>query len=452
VNIAVIGAGYVGLVTGAGLATLGHRVACADTNPSRVAEINAGRSFLQEPGLGELLRQGVDRGALRATTDVSTAVRGAEVALICVDTPSSPGGAINLRAIRECAESVGAALRNQQSYAVVAVKSTVVPGTTEDVVGPQVWRAAGRGRDEIGLAVNPEFSREGQAVQDFLRPDRIVIGGIDERSTTTVKAVYADVSARILSTTPRTAEVMKYTSNALLAVLISFSNEIAEICEATEGVDVTDVLQGVHLDHRLSPVRGEERIRPGILQYLWPGCGFGGSCLPKDVRALSHYARSAGVTPHLLDAAMRINEARPQFLISVLERSLGSLGGLRIAVLGLAFKPGTDDLRDSPALPVIEGLTRKGAHVAAYDPVAGPRARSLWAPTANVTICSSASEAAANAHGIVLVTAWPEFATLDWKALRGVVADNVLVDGRRLLSPRDIEQAGFRYFGVGLGR
>jgi UDPglucose 6-dehydrogenase len=299
--------------------------------------------------------------------------------------------------------------------------------------------------------VNPEFLREGRAVQDCLAPDRIIIGGVDERSSGTLRAVYAEVPAPVVYTNPRTAEVIKYTSNALLATLISFSNEVAAICEATPGVDVTDVMESVHLDRRLRPVVGGERIRPEILQYLWPGCGFGGSCLPKDVRALSQYARSVGVTPHLLDAVIGINDARPQFLITLLERHLGSVHGHRVAVLGLAFKPGTDDLRESPAIPVIDELTRRGARVTAYDPVAGAAARSLWAARAEVTVCSSVEEAVAGAQGIILVTAWPEFATLDWKTLRGLVADNILVDGRRVLPPGGIGQAGFRYFAVGRG-
>jgi UDPglucose 6-dehydrogenase/GDP-mannose 6-dehydrogenase len=299
--------------------------------------------------------------------------------------------------------------------------------------------------------VNPEFLREGQAVQDFLHPDRIVIGGIDEASIRSVADVYAGFSAPILTTNPSTAEVIKYTSNALLATLISFSNEIAAICEAMADVDVERVMEDLYLDQRLSPIVGDTRIRPGILQYLKAGCGFGGSCLPKDVRALGYYARSLGVEPNMLEAAMRVNETRPRALVRVVERELGTLKGAQIAVLGLAFKPGTDDLRESPAIPVIAQLTSGGARVRAYDPVAGDGAQKFWSEDRGVRVSPSAVEACTGSDAAVLVTAWPEFAALDWGALRKVMANNVFVDGRRLLHPQSMEQAGFRYRGIGRG-
>ena len=451
-NIGVVGAGYVGLVTAAGLASVGHRVVCMDIDPGKVDAVNDGRSFLYEPGLHPLVAQGVQAGTLRATTNVRDAVRHADAVFLCVGTPSAADGGIDLRAVRAAVRAIGDALRSREDRAVIVVKSTVVPGTTEEVIGPLVWQKAGRDRRSIGLAVNPEFLREGRAVQDFLQPDRIVIGGIDDASARTVADVYAAIPAPIRVTAPRTAETIKYASNALLALLISFSNEIGAICEGTAGVDAEDVMSALHLDRRLSPSVDGRRVVPDILQYLKAGCGFGGSCLPKDVRALAHHARSIGVDPRMLDATVRVNEDRPRALVHVLTEELGSVTDAPVAVLGLTFKPGTDDLRDSPALAVVDRLVRLGARVRAYDPAARDEARRHWAGESAVRVCASAQDACDGARAVVVTTAWPEFEHLDWPRLREAMAGDILLDGRRLLSPSAMARAGFRYRAVGCGR
>ena len=448
-NIAVVGVGYVGLVTAAGLARRGHRVMCVDVDARRVEAVNAGTSFLHEPGLEPLLKSAVHDGVLRATTEMADGLREADVVFLCVGTPSAADGRIDLRAVREAAASAGRALRDSGHYAVVAVKSTVVPGTTEDVVAPLVWRAAVRDRRTIGLAANPEFLREGQAVADFLQPDRIIIGGVDETSSRTVADVYAGFAAPIRTTTPRAAELIKYTSNALLALLISFSNEVAGLCEAMPDADIEAVMDGVGLDRRLSPIIDGGRLTPEILRYLKAGCGFGGSCLPKDLRALVRFARGIGADPQILDAALRVNETRPDALLRLLVEELGPIANVPVAVLGLAFKPGTDDLRESPAIPTIDGLVRLGARVRAYDPAASEGARRLWAGNSSVQVCDSSAEACVGTRAVILVTAWQDFANLDWDRVRGLMAGDVMIDGRRLLDPVRITQAGFRYRGVG---
>lgn len=431
-RIAVIGAGYVGLVTGVGLATVGHDVTCVEINASRVAAINAGRSPLHEPGLTERLQATLAAGRFRAVSALPPAVREAQVVMICVGTPSAPSGEINLQAVRGAAQQIGQALRQVQGYRVLVVKSTVVPGTTEDIVGPAVWTAAGQGPEGIGLAMNPEFLREGNAVADFLKPDRIVVGAIDERSAEVMRELYAPFNAPLIVTNPRTAEMIKYTSNALLATLISFSNQIAAVCEATPDVDVETVMDAVHMDRRLSPIVNGARVRPGILTYLRAGSGFGGSCLPKDVKALRAYARTLHAPTELLDAVLAINDQRPMHLVRLAENALGSLAGRTVAVLGLTFKPGTDDLRDSPALRVVELLQEAGAHVRSYDPMIASDGAGL-AGDDGMEVCASAREALTGADAALITTGWEDFARLDWSEMASVMRMPIVVDGRRIL-------------------
>jgi UDPglucose 6-dehydrogenase len=447
-EIVVIGAGYVGLVAAAGFASVGHRVVCVDIDQRKVDAINAGRPLLHEAGLVEIVQAALVQGTLRATADLTSCASDADVIFICVETPSTADDGIDLRAIRECARGLGDALRHRHAYCAVAVKSTVVPGTAEDIVGPAVWAAAGKTRDDIGLVSNPEFLREGQAVHDFLRPDRIMIGGIDEASIRVVSATYAPFAAPVFATTPRTAELVKYASNTLWATLVSFANEIATVCEVTPGVDVEDVMRAMHMDDRFASPDTGAHGQAGLVSYLRAGCGFGGSCLPKDVRALIRYARDAGAEPDLLSAVMRVNESRPRTLVQLVERALGTLTGRRLAVLGLSFKPGTDDMRESSAVHVINGLLVHGARVQAYDPVAQGRARATWTDP-RVAICSSVEDALDGAEAVILVTAWPEFSTLHWERLRGRMAGPFVIDGRRQLDGAALEKAGFQYLCVG---
>lgn len=437
-RVAVIGAGYVGLVTGVGLATVGHDVTCVEINASRVAAINAGHSPLHEPGLTERLQEVLAAGRFRAASALPPAVRDAQVTLICVGTPSAPSGEIDLQAVQGAAREIGAALRHMQGYRLVVVKSTVVPGTTEGVVGPTVWTAAGQGPEGIGLAMNPEFLREGHALSDFLEPDRIVVGAIDERTAEVMRGLYAPFNAPLIVTNPRTAEMIKYTSNALLATLISFSNQIAAICEATPDVDVETVMDVVHMDRRLTPVIDGQPVQPGILTYLRAGCGFGGSCLPKDVKALRAYARTANAPTELLDAVLAINDQRPRHLVRLAEHALGSLAGRTVAVLGLTFKPGSDDLRDSPALRVVELLQEAGAHVRSYDPMITPdgavqHGLLMGANGDGIDVCASAREALTEADAALITTGWRDFASLDWSEMASVMRTPVVVDGRRIL-------------------
>jgi len=446
VRVAVIGSGYVGLVTGACLAGLGHDVTCVDVDPEKVRRINAAEPPIHEAGLPELLARTVGR-SLRATTDLAAAVRDAELTMIAVGTPFD-GTAIDLTAVREAARRIGEALRDADGYHVVVVKSTVVPGTTEDVVRPILEAASGRraGAD-FGVGMNPEFLREGSAVEDFLAPDRLVLGGIDERSRDAMATLYAGFAGvDVVRTTPRTAEMIKYASNSLLATMISFANEIGNVCAATEGVDVVEVMRGVLLDRRQSPILADgTRVVPGATTYLQAGCGFGGSCFPKDVRALIAYAASAGAATPLLEAVMEVNREQPHRVVAMLRRHFPSLRGVRVAVLGLAFKPGTDDVRESPAIPVVRALVAEGAAVRAYDPIATQAAARVLAD-APVALCDDLGAAIDDAQAIVLLTSWDEFRALPGRLYRRE-PQPVVVDGRRLLARDSVS----RYEGIGLG-
>jgi UDPglucose 6-dehydrogenase len=434
-KVSVIGAGYVGLITGACLAERGHDVVCIDTDESKVRSIQAGRATLHEPGLPELLARSV-RKRLRATTDLREGVLSTDASLVAVGTPLRDGE-IDLRFVEAAAAGVGDALADKHGYHVVAVKSTVVPGTTDEVVAPILERASGKraGRD-FGVGVNPEFLTEGQAVSDFMEPDRIVLGGGDERTLDTLERLYAVFpDARKQRTTNRTAEMIKYASNALLATMISFANEIGNL-SARVGVDVVDVMHGVHSSRYLTPSGWDRPV--AIASFLEAGCGFGGSCLPKDVRALIARGRQAGRRLDVLQAVMAVNDRQPDETVALVRKHFPSLSDVRVTVLGVAFKPGTDDTRESPALPVIERLQREGARVTVYDPVAR-------APLADVATADDLEAAVDGADAIVVMTRWPQF-----EALPDLVARRqpqpLVVDGRRMLDKR----AFARYEGIGL--
>ena len=441
-KLSVIGTGYVGLVSGVCLASVGHEVQCVDIDADKVARINVGDCPIHEDGLPELLAEVLGH-RFSATTDLAAAVQSSDLTLIAVGTPFGEER-IDLGQIRAAAEEVGTALVGKDGYHVVAVKSTVVPGTTETVVAPIVAEASGRKLgDDVGVGMNPEFLREGVAVQDFLRPDRIVVGGIDDRTRDVMAQVYAPFTGTdLVKTTPSTAEMIKYTANSLLATLISFSNEIGNMSAAV-GVDVVDVLEGVHLDHRFAPILTDtaasgDRIRPAMLTYLFAGCGFGGSCFPKDVKALAAHAEAAGVEVPVLRGALDVNEHQPDRLVELVVDRVAAPA--RVAVLGAAFKPGTDDIRESPTLRVVPALVDAGYDVVLHDPIALAPASAHFGD--GIGYEADLEVAVADADAVVLVTSWPDYASLA-KYLDGTTT--LVADGRRFLDPALFEN----YCGIG---
>jgi UDPglucose 6-dehydrogenase/GDP-mannose 6-dehydrogenase len=442
----IIGAGYVGLVTGACLAARGGQVTCVDSDLEKIEQIRRGHSPIHEAGLEPLLEQTIGR-SLIPTTDLADAVKNADLVMIAVGTPSADSG-IDLGAVKAAARQVGEALAQGDRYQTVIVKSTVIPGTTDGVVLPILEQASGRraGAD-FGVGANPEFLTEGQAVADFMAPDRIVLGGIDARTLDAMGELYesfADVEKLRVNT--RTAELIKYASNAMLATQISFANELAALAAAIGDVDIVDVMKGVHLSNYLRPASsGAGRITAPLASFLEAGCGFGGSCLPKDVHALVRFGERLGVDVSVLKAVLHRNQRQAAEVIALLEKHLTPLDKRRVAVLGLAFKPDTDDVRESPAFPVIRALLARGAQVCAYDPVAAPSARAVLRDAA-VRYATSLREALEDAEGVVIVTRWPEFLEVP-ETLAQLKRDPIVVDGRRMLPRRSVA----RYEGIGLG-
>lgn len=445
-KISVVGTGYVGLVSGVCMAAKGHSVTCVDVDAEKIAKINAGIPPIYEKDLEPLLQSNLQSGNLKATTDLRSAVLDSEISLIAVGTPFD-GAEIDLKYIRAVARQIGEVLRDKPSYHLVVVKSTVVPGTTDDVVRPILEQASGKQAGvDFGVGMNPEFLREGEAVQDFMYPDRIVIGGMDERSIATMAEVYA-VFAKVdkLHTNNKTAEMIKYTSNSLLATMISFSNEIGNLAAALGGIDVVEVMHGVHLDKRLSPILEDgRRVVPGFTTYLEAGCGFGGSCFPKDVKALIAHGERAGRPMPVLQAAIAVNEQQPQQVLNLIARHIPDLQGMRVAVLGLAFKPGTDDMRESPSIPVVNSLLSQGASVRAYDPIATHEAQKIFGDD-GITYCTSLSQTLEQAEVVVLLTRWEELREVP-QLVAALEPQPLFIDGRRMLDKRDFA----RYEGIGL--
>lgn len=444
-KISVIGTGYVGLVSGVCFSEIGHDVSCVDNDRAKVKKINSGESPIYEEGLDELLSKHI-KSSLRATTDLTSAVMNSDLTIIAVGTPFN-GEVIDLQYIEQVSKEIGEVLKLKQEYHVVVVKSTVVPGTTDKVVLQLLEKHSGKkaGKD-FGVGMNPEFLREGTAIIDFMCPDRIVVGGIDQRSQDKLSEIYEPfANVDIIKTNNKTAEMIKYTSNSLLATLISFSNEIGNLCATLGGIDALEVMKGVHLDKRISPIlENGQRISPALTTYLEAGCGFGGSCFPKDVKALISHGKNAGEKMQLLKAVIDINNEQPKQVLNLLSKHYPDLEGKRIAILGLAFKPGTDDMRESPAIPIVNNLLASKAIITAFDPVAQDEAKKVF-KTEKIIYSESVNEVVKGADAVLLLTRWPEFEALP-EILNASDNSPLLIDGRRMLEKNCVP----RYEGIGL--
>lgn len=441
-RVSVMGTGYVGLVTGAALAEHSHEVVCLDVIPEKIEMLNRKESPIFEPGLEELLQRHVSEGRLKGSLEIEREIAASEVTYICVGTPSDKDGSIDLKYIEAASESVGKALakKPRETFHTVVVKSTVVPLTTEQVVGPAVAKHSGRKAGEgFGLVMNPEFLKEGAAVQDAMHPDRIVIGATDARSRQVMGELYGKFDCPVLHTDPRTAEFIKYGSNAFLAVKISFANEMANAAEAW-GVDWKVVAEGMGLDQRISG------------QFLAPGVGFGGSCFPKDVRALQAKAAADGHASLVLSAALEVNDIQPKRALELAQEMAGDLKGKKVALLGLAFKPDTDDVRETRAQPIAEALLKAGASVTAHD-VEGQENFKAMAPQLKMDYMDTPSDALQGAHVAIVQVPWQAYRELPvevWRAL--MEQPQAVIDCRRGLDGASFERAGLPYRAIGLGR
>jgi UDPglucose 6-dehydrogenase len=455
-NVGVVGAGYVGLVTGACLAHVGHRVTCVDKDEGRVAELKEGRMPIYEPGLEELVAQSARRGGLRFTMDLPEVVHGADVLFIAVDTPQGDDGSADLSSVGEVARAVGRALaepkgRSRRRPLIVVNKSTVPVGSG-DYVSMLIQEGAADGENaavDYRVVSNPEFLREGSAVYDSLFPDRIVLGADKRDALDTMRALYEPIIQQTFptQTDPRpkaavpfvttdlvSAEMIKYAANAYLATKISFINEIAMICELV-GAEVGSVAHGIGLDERIGS------------RFLNAGIGWGGSCFPKDVAALRAVAHEYDHEPLLLDATVAVNERQRKQVITKLQRDLHTLKGKRVALLGLTFKPNTDDLREAPSLEIARALEKRGARAIGYDPVAGKKAKELLE---NLKVVFDPYEALSGAHAAVVVTEWEEIRTLDLERAAALMEPpKLLVDGRNVYDPQAATAMGLLYRGFG---
>lgn len=430
-KICVIGTGYVGLVTGTCFAELGNQVTCLDTDPSRINGLLQGQMPIYEPGLEQLVSQNVHANRLQFTQDYKTALDGVEYAFIAVGTPSGVDGEADLQFVKTAAESIAEIVDSP----ILVINKSTVPVGTGDWVADIIRRKRGDRPLEFSVVSNPEFLREGSAINDFMAPDRVVLGSEDRGAANRVADLYKPLRTTIMVTDLRTAEMIKYASNAFLATRISFINEIGNMCENL-GADVREVAHGMGLDKRIGP------------SFLDAGLGWGGSCFPKDVKALEHMAVLHGTQPQLLQAVLEINRNQRRRAVMKLRNALGTLNEKTIGILGLSFKPNTDDIRDSAALEIIHLLMNENAHIRAYDPQAMDNAAKVLK---NITLCKSPYEVADGADALLLATEWNEFKQIDFAQIKKLLHTPVILDGRNLWDSDQLKSMGFIYMGIGRG-
>jgi UDPglucose 6-dehydrogenase len=437
-NVTVIGTGYVGLVTGACLADAGNTVFCLDLDEKKIARLNRGEIPIFEPGLEPIVKRNRDAGRLRFATDVPASVAHGEVQLIAVGTPPGEDGSADLQHVIAAARAIG---RHMEGYKVVVTKSTVPVGTADKVKQAVIEEQKKRGRgSDFTVVSNPEFLKEGAAIEDFMRPDRIVIGADDARAIALLRQLYAPFQRnreRIIVMGVRSAELTKYAANAMLATRISFMNELANLAEAI-GADIEEVRRGIGSDPRIG------------YQFLYPGAGFGGSCFPKDVKALQRTAAEAGRPLRVVNAVEDVNEAQKHVLADKIRARFDEqLRGKCVAVWGLAFKANTDDMREAPSLALIDDLVAAGASVRAYDPAAGEEATRIFAQTPGVQIVPHALDALEGADALAVVTEWQEFRSPDFAAIRKALKTPAIFDGRNLYDPSSLKAQGLEYYPIG---
>lgn len=439
-KVTVFGSGYVGLVTGACLAEVGNHVVCMDVDADKVALLNAGGIPIHEPGLEQLVKRNMEAGRLEFTTDAQVAVAHGLVQFIAVGTPPDENGSADLQYVLAVAESIA---ENMQGFRVVVDKSTVPVGTADKVREHMELVLQRRAACiDFDVVSNPEFLKEGDAIQDFMKPDRIIVGTEDERSAQTMRALYAPFNRnhdRVLVMDVRSAELTKYAANAMLATKISFMNELANMAERL-GADIEQVRIGIGSDPRIG------------FHFIYPGAGYGGSCFPKDVQALERTAHEIGYDAELLRAVESVNNRQKQVLFNKIHAYFhGSLAGRTIALWGLAFKPNTDDMREAPSRMLMESLWNAGARIQAFDPVAMGECRRIYGDRGDLMLCPDARQALIGADALVVVTEWKEFRCPDFEQLKKVLSQAVIFDGRNIYEPEEVSRAGFQYYGIGRG-
>ncbi|HLA37925.1 MAG TPA: UDP-glucose/GDP-mannose dehydrogenase family protein [Candidatus Brocadiales bacterium] len=435
-NVTCVGCGYVGLVAGTCLAEQGHKVLCVDSDVKKINGLKRGTLPIYEPGLGEILDRNVKEGRQSFSTSLAKGIQTGEVIFIAVGTPMGDGGEADVSAVLAVAREIGQSASGGREYKIVVIKSTVPVGTASRVA--RVIKSNQRRPRDFDVVSNPEFLREGTAVKDFLEPDRVIVGldNPSPRLKKTMETLYrgiTDTEHPLLFTNTRSAELIKYASNAMLATRVSFMNEIAGLCENV-GADVKEVARGVGLDSRIGP------------RFLEAGVGYGGSCLPKDVKALAKIMRGHGLSPRIIETVDRVNEEQKLLPVKKIKTLLPTLKGKKIAIWGLAFKPGTDDMREAPSLAVIKELQKAGASIRAFDPVAEARAKTLLK---HVTFCNDPYRTLTGCDALIILTEWNEFRGLDKKKIKGLLKRPNVVDGRNVYDPGEMRRLGFNYLSIG---
>ncbi len=427
-KIGIIGSGYVGLVTGTCLAHLGHTVTCVDQDKTKIRTLKQSKIPFYEPGLSEMVLENVKAGRLSFTTEIAKIVNRCEVLFICVHTPPKPDGGADLTFVEKVARQIATHLRK---YCLVVEKSTV-PVETGEWVRRTIKRNVKKGV-QFDVASNPEFLREGSAIRDFLQPDRIVIGVSSDRAEKIFRKLYSPLKAPMIVTDIKSAELIKHAANSFLAAKISFTNAVSRICDAV-GADIEKVALGMGLDPRIGK------------QFLKAGVGFGGSCFPKDVSAFLHISEKLGVRFDLLADVLKINDSQAKYFVEGIKNSMKTLRGKTVGVLGLAFKPDTDDMRSAPSIPILQMLLKEGARIVAYDPQAASKAAEILPKVHYVTTPYAVAQ---GAHAILVLTEWSEFLNLDWKRLKKTMKGRFFFDGRNMFQPAEMKQLGFCYSSVG---
>ena len=437
-NISIVGTGYVGLVTGTCFADVGNQVLCIDNDQSKIDMLNGGQIPIYEPGLEKLVKEGVKQGRLKFTTDISAAVKHAEIIFIAVGTPPNEDGAADLSHVLTVAKSIGQSLSD---YRLIVTKSTVPVGTAAKVREAIQAELDDRQLDvKFGVASNPEFLKEGAAIQDFMKPDRVVVGADEDRAVDLMRNLYAPFNRnhdRLIVMDIPSAELTKYAANAMLATKISFMNELSNLAELLDA-DIELVRQGIGSDPRIG------------YHFIYPGCGYGGSCFPKDVQALHKTAAQNGYTARLLDAVEAVNRNQKSVLLDKIDKEFGNdLSGKSFAIWGLAFKPNTDDMREAPSTVIINGLLQRGATVKAYDPIANEEASKIYRNESAVELVDNLYQAPEDADALVIVTEWKAFRSPSFEKLKQLLKDPIIFDGRNIYDPDQLTKYGFRYRAIG---
>lgn len=438
-KITILGTGYVGLVSGICLAVKGHVVTCVDKNESIVKSLRCGKATIFENGIDNVLSSAIDQKNFFVTSDLNKALEGVEAVIIAVGTPYA-NGQIDLTYLLEASRQIGGYILNNDQYLTVIIKSTVIPGTTDTLVREEIEKISKKKLGEFGLGMNPEFLREGNAINDFMFPDRIVLGYEDNKTLSILEKIYAPWNSEKIKVNTRTAELIKYANNSLLATQISAINEIANFANKMGNINMQDVVKGIHLDKRWNPITNDKRLNPEILNYLKPGCGFGGSCFTKDIQAIKSQGEKLDLPMSIMNAVLDVNSNQPYRIIENIKKNVGELKQKKILILGLAFKPGTDDVRESPSLKIIKDLIKKEAKIYAHDPVATKNfIDSLGSISTKIEFIENWQTILNQIEIIILVTPWEEyFSLIDCK-----IDDKVIFDARRALPSDKISKAKY---------